>query len=291
MLEFQHRAIKHLQSRFPIAPVLNRTVQLVDRATGMVEKPIYLLIAYDSESAVKQSLLAIPSLGSHGEIDAIVVEFPKLIHDLKSSVWIQGGNALVGHLVASEQMVDSPKVIVYTDILHCQRSDILDAFGRAGHIIDLVHESEMHSSVFVSYGGPDEEIARSINQYLRSNTVTTWFFPEDALPGQKLHRVMSDGVTKHDRVLLICSASSLQRPGVQNELERVFEREAREGGSEVLIPISIDRFVFDEWRPERRDLADQVRSRVIATFPASAADYEAFSAAAEKLLKALKRIS
>lgn len=287
MQDLRQRAIKYLQSRFPSAPVLEKTVQLIIRSTGTLEKPMFLLIAYDPDSAVKQSLLAISNLGSHDEIDYIVAAFPKLIEELKSSVWMQGGNVLTGHLVASDQMMDSPKVIIYTDVLHCRRSDVLDAFAVAGHLIDVIHESEMHSSVFISYGGPDEEIARSINQYLVSNNVRTWFFPEDALPGQKLHRVMSDAVAKHDRVVLICSVSSLQRPGVQNELERVLEREAREGGSEILIPISIDRYVFDEWNPARRDLADQVRSRVIATFPASPADV--FNAAAEKLLNTLRR--
>lgn len=289
MTDLRQRATKFLQQRFPRAPVLGRTVQLVDRATGTFEKPIHLLIAYDTDAAIKQSLIAIPNLGSHDEIGGLIRDLPKLIDELKSSVWMEGGNALTGHLVGADQMLNSPKLIIYTDALHCQRSSVIDTFGRAGNLIDLIHESEMHSSVFISYGGMDEEIARSINRYLVSHSVTTWFFPEDALPGQKLHRVMSYGVSKHDRVILICSESSLQRLGVQNELERVLERESREGGSEILIPVTIDRYVFDDWKPARSDLADQVRSRVIATFPASASDVDPFNAAAEKLLKALKR--
>jgi len=186
-------------------------------------------------------------------------------------------------------MVDCPKVIIYTDVLHCHREDVLNAFAQAGHLIDLIHESEMHSSVFISYGGPDEEFARRINQYLVQHSVKTWFFPEDALSGQKLHRVMSDGVAKHDRVLLVCSEASLKRPGVLNELERVLEREAREGGSEILIPISIDDYVFGEWAPDRADLAAQVRSRVIASFPSCADDSDGFTTAAGKLLRALKK--
>lgn len=35
---------------------------------------------------------------------------------------------------------------------------------------------------------------------------------------------MSDGVSEHDKVLLLCSKNPLERPGLLNELERVFER-------------------------------------------------------------------
>jgi hypothetical protein len=158
--------------------------------------------------------------------------------------------------------------------------------GKADRVLG---EPETHSSVFISYGGPDKHIAHAINDYLVAHGVKTWFFPDNALPGQKLHRVMSEGVAKHERVLLICSESSLSRTGVQNELERVLEREAREGGSEILIPVSIDKYVFSEWAPERRDLVDQVRSRVIAQFPASADRTDEFNIAAAKLLKALRK--
>ena len=42
-------------------------------------------------------------------------------------------------------------------------------------------------------------------------------------------------------------------------------REASEGGSEILIPVTLDDYVF-RWRPKRADLARQIRARVIADF-------------------------
>ena len=75
--------------------------------------------------------------------------------------------------------------------------------------------------------------------------------------------MMHDGVNKHDRVLLVCSKRALTRPGVLNEIERVLEREAKEGGADILIPITLDDFVYGDWAPERKDIADQVRARVI----------------------------
>lgn len=123
-----------------------------------------------------------------------------------------------------------------------------------------------YRSVFISYGGPDEGSAKHLAEVLESHGVTVWWFTRDAVPGQKLHRLMFDGVASHDRIVLLCSESSLSRNGVLNEIERVLEREAREGGSGILIPISLDDYVFSRWRPARTDLADQVRSRVIADY-------------------------
>jgi hypothetical protein len=141
--------------------------------------------------------------------------------------------------------------------------EISDANSRA--ILSNLPRGKV-SSVFISYGGPDETMAERINTTLRGKGVKTWFFPEDSTPGEKLHRVMSDGVNRHDKVLLLCSENSLVRPGVLNELERVLEREAREGGVSILLPVRLDDFVLSDWAPDRQDLAQQVRSRVIGDF-------------------------
>lgn len=130
-------------------------------------------------------------------------------------------------------------------------------------ISGVVH-MDSSKSLFISYGEPDKEDARKINAYLKRKGIRTWFFEDDALPGEKLHRVMHVGVNTHDRVLLLCSEASLSRPGVMNEIERVLEREAKEGGSDILIPLALDHYVYKDWAPSRLDIAAQVRSRVIA---------------------------
>jgi hypothetical protein len=99
---------------------------------------------------------------------------------------------------------------------------------------------------------------------------------------------MHDEINKHDRVLLICSKAALSRPGVLNEIERVLEREAREGGREILIPIALDDYVKSEWAPGRPDLAAQIRTRVIATIDMSCG-VSGPRAQLDKLVKALLR--
>ncbi len=121
-------------------------------------------------------------------------------------------------------------------------------------------------SVFISYGGPDERFAIMLNDGLRRAGVNTFFFPDDAPPGAKLHAVMRDGVNEHDHVVLICSRDSLDRSGVANELEETLQREAREGGRAILIPVTIDDYVFSDWASSSPGVAQSLRDRVVADF-------------------------
>lgn len=143
-------------------------------------------------------------------------------------------------------------------------------------------------STFISYGGPDEAFARKLNEALERRGATTFFFRDDAPPGERLHRVMRKGVNDHDRTILICSEASLQRPGLLNELEETLAREARDGGQTYLIPVRLDDYVLSEWAPPRADLAQAVRDRVISDFSHHEVAAE-FDAEVAKLIAVLKK--
>jgi hypothetical protein len=144
-------------------------------------------------------------------------------------------------------------------------------------------------SVFISYGGPDERFATKLNDALKRVGVHTFFFPDDAPPGAKLHRVMREGVNQFERIVLICSRNSLDRPGVANEIEESLQREAREGGRAVLMPVAIDDYVFGEWTPNNADVALALRDRVIADFRNTKEDPAAFERALGRVVAALVR--
>lgn len=145
-------------------------------------------------------------------------------------------------------------------------------------------------SVFISYGSPDVEFARMLNSALTKLGVITFFFETDAIPGTKLHRVMRDGVNQYDCVILICSKDSLERHGVRNEIEEVLQREAREGGSTILIPVRLDDYVFTDWAPDNQGIAQSIRDRVVADFRSANTDDNVFNAALSNLLEALLEI-
>ena len=139
-------------------------------------------------------------------------------------------------------------------------------------------------STFISYGAPDREFAAALREALEQNGVRTFFFDKDAIPGERLHRVMHEGVNKYDRVILICSEASLVRPGVKNEIEETLAREARDGGASYLIPVARDTFVF-KWNDA---LGFRVRDRVVADFTAAAPGSDEFTNALQTLLAALR---
>lgn len=141
-----------------------------------------------------------------------------------------------------------------------------------------------HQSTFISYGSPDEAAARRIVDALEARGVRTWFFPRDAEPGTKLHRAMREAINVFDRMILICSKHSLIRKGVLFEIEQVLQRESREGGASILIPVAIDDFIFKDWRPENPGTRQELLDRVVARFYPNLA----FDTDIAKLIKALE---
>lgn len=183
-------------------------------------------------------------------------------------------------------MTFAPRVILYTNKLCAPFQLVIQIFNSVDLLIDIIDESMMHKTLFIAYGGPDESTVIEINKKIKSKGVKTWFFPNDAQPGAKLHRTMHDGVNNYDHVLLVCSKNSLSRSGFLNEIERVLEREAKEGGIEILIPVTLDDYVYSDWAPDRKDIANQIRSRVIIKLDVSG---KQFDSSVEKIINVLRK--
>lgn len=264
MSQLRKNAIAFLGKRFPASPVNSQENSLMD-LEGKVISKVWPMVALHSQSGMKQRAIAIEDLGSKGELIAIAKGIKSIFDEMDRSLYVKMGNVNpTGHWIDTVQMVFAPIVIIYTNKSFVSMQEVIEIFGAEKILVDVVDESKIHKTLFISYGGPDEDIVRQLNSKIKAIGVITWFFPDDAELGSKLHRVMHDGINTHDRVLLVCSKSSLTRYGVLNEIERVLEREAKEGGSEILIPVTIDDYVYSDWAPKRPDIASQVRSRVIA---------------------------
>jgi TIR domain len=286
-------ATAFLQKRFPAAVVRSNELYLSSEMSGETIQT-WLMIAQDPDMGVKQRVIAFSNLGENSEVKilAIARNAINFFTKLDSELWVGFDDAeRTSHPINTAQMIFAPKIILYTEELCISCQAVIDIFSSVNIFVDIVIESKMFKSLFISYGGTDEAIAIKINTYLKGKGITTWFFPDDALPGQKLHRVMHEGVNNHDRVLLLCSKKSLSRPGVLNEIERVFEREAREGGSEILIPIALDKFVFSNWVPSRPDLAAQIRSRVITKIDVSEIESEHVQIQLNKIVSSLSKVN
>lgn len=100
---------------------------------------------------------------------------------------------------------------------------------------------------------------------------------------------MKRGIAEHDRVILICSRNSLNRPGVLFEIEEALTREAMMKGDTLLIPIRLDSYVFDDWNPKNPDVAQAVCDRVVADFEGADEDEDKFNAGLRRLIAALRK--
>lgn len=284
-------AIAFLQVRYPKATVLNSESSAIDGATGDTTLTFWPMIVHDPNSGMKQRAIAISQLDDRQQVEILAGAISGgLFQEVDARMEIGFGSLdPKGHTIDSTQMAWAPRLIIYAGEVGVPYRMAMDVFAAAGVLVEIFDETEMLSTLFISYGGADEEAASKINTYLKERGVKTWFFPVDALPGEKLHRMMHDGVNNHDRVLLLCSETALSRPGVLNEIERVLEREAKEGGSQIMLPITLDDYVYRDWAPTKRDIASQVRSRVITKIGLQSDSETGLSIQLEKLVKALSR--
>jgi hypothetical protein len=57
----------------------------------------------------------------------------------------------------------SPLIILYTNALMMPHDEVIELFSKAGHLVSIINEVDMHKTVFISYGGLDEEVAGKVN--------------------------------------------------------------------------------------------------------------------------------
>ena len=268
----KNKTSHYISEKYPSSLCMSQKIPLNHKQT---KETLFTLVAHiiiDHETGVRHRLLSIPKIDDLGVLKSIISSIDGIFDSLSSPQVIVGEGKSNGTVENTHTMPFSPKITINSGEIIIPINEIISVSQLFGLKVQIVDESKMYNykSLFISYGGLDESAAESLNIKLKSQGVKTWFFPDDAMPGQKLHRMMHEGINEHDYVLLICSKSSLSRPGVLNEIERVLEREAAEGGSEILIPITIDDHVFSDWAPNRSDIAGQIRSRVIKKFSQSA---------------------
>jgi hypothetical protein len=124
------------------------------------------------------------------------------------------------------------------------------------HIESLTRTAIDFYSCFISFTESDDAFAQKLYNDLRGADVRCWRWKEDAKWGQALMRSISDAVRIYDKLIVICSESSLSSPAVIREIERALQKEdelARHGkDSEVLFPIRLDDSLFITWNHHRK---------------------------------------
>lgn len=160
-----------------------------------------------------------------------------------------------------------------------------------------------YGTVFLSYGFGDHRLVEAMRTDFRQAGVETWWFPQDAPAGGRIHHVVRSGIRKYDRMVLLCSRHALVRPGVINEIEECFQREAAEGGSDVVIPVILDDVLDQPWwtwdggggtlseheRERRKDLHEVLMRRVHVDLRSAAPGDPKWQDAVRRVLAVLKK--
>jgi hypothetical protein len=140
-----------------------------------------------------------------------------------------------------------------------------------------------YQTAFISYGGPDAEFARRLHGDLTNRGVQCWTYELSATPGEKTWPEIKRNLLGADRVIVLCSAKSLVRPGVRKELEEVIDE-----AEDKPMPVSLDNTWREEGFEVRRDgrnLKPYVTERNYADF----SDPKAYDTQLERLLRSLRR--
>ncbi len=148
-------------------------------------------------------------------------------------------------------------------------------------------------SCFISYSDADKSFARRLHDTLQGRGIRCWLDEHQVLPGDKIHRVVDEGIRLWDKVLLCASESSLGPKGwwVNHELEKALKKEeqlSRERGQEVLaiIPLNLDDFVFrPDWQDWKKDI---LTTRAAPDFTDWKKDDDKFNAQIDKVIQALR---
>jgi hypothetical protein len=142
-------------------------------------------------------------------------------------------------------------------------------------------------SIFLSYGEQDEAFVKHLEAALRQHGVATSLLTRETIPDEKIHRTMHERVKPYDRVILICSRSSLDHSGVQDEIKETLAQEERDGDASYLIPIALDDYMFAGWSPPDPRTAQVIRDRVVANFHGADTDPAKFEEDVTRLVAAL----
>ena len=169
-----------------------------------------------------------------------------------------------------------------------RRTELIAFFRRAGVSQELIETLPgikakiKYDTCLISYGAPDLIIAGALKESLTARGVSCWFYDSDKTIGKRLWHEIEEQLDKRDRMIVVCSESSLQREAVKKEIDKQIDK-----NPEKLVPVSVDNeWIKDEFQAKwaGRDLKSWLLDRNYADFAS-----KRFEDALEDLLNGLKR--
>lgn len=193
--------------------------------------------------------------------------------------------------LGSVQHVLGPSMLSMECIRSCIRSgeiEYLRGCGVDDADIELLRGTERGAarmcSCMICYSTKNEAFVTRLCSDLRSGGVTCWKWDDDGVIGEGVMEGATAAIQTYDKVLVVLSCASLTSPVVLREMERVFVREDDEGRN-ILFPIALDRYVFDEWKHYR---SVDVIKKLIGDANGADSNYGVYSRLLQRVLRDLK---
>ena len=92
---------------------------------------------------------------------------------------------------------------------------------------------------FISYSSRDQQFVERLHADLQANGIRCWFAPRDLKIGDKIRSQVNEVIRIHEKLILVLSESSISSHWMEQEVERVMERESRMNRT-VLLPVRLD---------------------------------------------------
>ena len=158
----------------------------------------------------------------------------------------------------------------------------------------LVGHPSNSFSCFICHSREDRPFGDRLDADLRAHVVRTWYLPADAYWRPGALREFDRSIMIYDKLVVVCSAHSVQRDQVQREIGEALQREAREA-TPILFPLLLDDDLVNGpherraewangWSPERKA---EVVNRVVGDFRGWERSAATYDAAFRRLVHAL----
>lgn len=219
--------------------------------------------------------------------------------------WSVFGASDLSEAKSLESVIHVGPSTVGIDALYKSRGKIPDVFLRGcgvpdeliAHLPSLLNAQQaiQFYSCFISHSTADEGFATRLHNDFQAAGIRCWKWDHDAKTGRDLWGEIDKAIRVHDKLVLVASKSSLTSPAVNREIERAIlqedERETKiikgelSGTRDVLFPVRLDDFIFQEWEHARKI---DVTKKVIADARDWDSDPAKYKRMLEKLIQDLK---
>lgn len=136
------------------------------------------------------------------------------------------------------------------------------------YLPDFIHSSVINLyPVFLSHSGANKDFAEKLYNGLIIKGVLVWYDEKKLKPGDDILDSIDKGINTYDKMILVCSKESLKSWWVEEELNRIFEKERKyrsEKGNnfKLLIPVTIDDALLDS----EDSRAKSIKNRFVGDF-------------------------